>query len=764
MKYSGYADRLKNAASTAGVACAVSVFLFIFAFSAISSASEAKSAYDEYMKSYAALKSAIEKGGDETSIKTLSESYKSAMDRYKAALAKEKGTADPTAASQTSSARGESAAPSNSGAAEKPVEPVAKSMGASACSVSAGREIERLSNVVASIGPGNERAKAKIELAALVSKFRNDQEKAIALLKEAQAEALEPKTREGAKSALEAAIYLAEKESLFTGVAARRAEARQAKLENAKISWKNPLKKIAAVFADFRAGAAYHDSITGYKKYVARREKATGYAGSNGLIAEVAGFDYSPGVDEIYARLAGDEKAFGKVRLMTENVEAWHARWNVISGAKDTLDIVYFIVGPDAFGKSFLGLLRKKAREGVKIRLLLDSHGSKYYIEKDGLNYLMTLAAEPGVSVRVYNPMRFGTLEKALFENVRNIIASNHQKIIVADGSLSITGGRNLANHYFADPKDEPAAFRDTDVMIEGPRVAAQMTEAFDEEFGLFENVTIAPKPGQKFTDRGGELDSAAKSMGMWINGEGLHDDPSISDVNEELMKNPGLAKYKSFERGANAFHAGVKVLGKHGFRQEKDEITDALVALIDAATSEIVVQNPFFILTEKAAAAFSRAGKRGVRIIVYTNGPKSHSTSDGKDMLLFIQAVFMDEWKNFLKEVPSARIFGIAIKKKVHAKVFVFDRRISVVGTYNLDYVSQDINSEDVCVIDSPAFAAECRDKIFDDFKIAVEYKIGRRENGEIYVINGPESLLSPDKVRAFELLKNIKILRPLL
>ncbi|HNW33366.1 MAG TPA: hypothetical protein PKM25_00400, partial [Candidatus Ozemobacteraceae bacterium] len=54
-----------------------------------------------------------------------------------------------------------------------------------------------------------------------------------------------------------------------------------------------------------------------------------------------------------------------KVRLLWRNDEAWYARWNMLESAKQTIDCTYYIVDKDIFGQSFLGLLCKKAREGV---------------------------------------------------------------------------------------------------------------------------------------------------------------------------------------------------------------------------------------------------------------------------------------------------------------------------------------------------------------------------------------------------------------
>jgi len=61
-----------------------------------------------------------------------------------------------------------------------------------------------------------------------------------------------------------------------------------------------------------------------------------------------------------------------RVRLITTNNDAWYSRWKMIEDARDTIDCTYYIVDKDIFGQAFIGLLLKKARMGLKIRLMID--------------------------------------------------------------------------------------------------------------------------------------------------------------------------------------------------------------------------------------------------------------------------------------------------------------------------------------------------------------------------------------------------------
>ena len=69
---------------------------------------------------------------------------------------------------------------------------------------------------------------------------------------------------------------------------------------------------------------------------------------------------------------AGDS---ARVTPLYGNVEAWAARWRLIESADESVDVVTFILYDDVFGRAFLGLLARKADQGVRVRLLVDATG-----------------------------------------------------------------------------------------------------------------------------------------------------------------------------------------------------------------------------------------------------------------------------------------------------------------------------------------------------------------------------------------------------
>jgi putative cardiolipin synthase len=177
----------------------------------------------------------------------------------------------------------------------------------------------------------------------------------------------------------------------------------------------------------------------------------------------------------------------------------------------------------------------------------------------------------------------------------------------------------------------------------------------------------------------------------------------------------------------------------------------------MDAAEKEIIIQNPYVVLTETAEAAIKRASDRGVKVIIHTNSPMSSDS-------LLTQAMFLGDWKRILKEMPNTRIFGYKISSKLHSKVFVFDRKVAVIGTYNMDYVSEKINSEVVAVVKSSSFANRVALKIYNDIKNSHEYKIKVERDGSVTTVFGPETHSDPKVIKRLSLLQKLQWLKPLI
>ena len=172
------------------------------------------------------------------------------------------------------------------------------------------------------------------------------------------------------------------------------------------------------------------------------------------------------------AQAEGRDHASGVVAL-NDGVDAFGARIALIRGAEETLDLQYYIWQRDLTGLILLEEIWKAAARGVRVRLLLDDNGISG-LDPD----LAALNALPTVEVRLFNPFILRR-PKALgyaFDFVR-LNRRMHNKALIADGAVTILGGRNIGDIYFA--YGDGPHYLDTDVLAMG-RVAVDAGEDFD--------------------------------------------------------------------------------------------------------------------------------------------------------------------------------------------------------------------------------------------------------------------------------------------
>ena len=150
------------------------------------------------------------------------------------------------------------------------------------------------------------------------------------------------------------------------------------------------------------------------------------------------------------------------VQIFTDADEKYDSLYNDILNAKNSVHMLYFIFKSDAIGKRFISLLAQKAREGVEVRLLIDTIGN---IKTRFGNFREIISAGGKVC-------RFFPLINILKLNFRN-----HRKIVVIDGEIAYTGGMNIGNDYVGGHK-RARPWRDTHLRVTGSCVSA-----FQERF-----------------------------------------------------------------------------------------------------------------------------------------------------------------------------------------------------------------------------------------------------------------------------------------
>lgn len=152
------------------------------------------------------------------------------------------------------------------------------------------------------------------------------------------------------------------------------------------------------------------------------------------------------------------QQRLGQLTLFTDGQDLFDDLFQEIQQAKHHVHILFYIVKKDKISKRFLTLLKKKASEGVEVRLLLDWIGSMGIskktiasLKKSGVKFSFCHIPKP--------PYFFYTTQER-----------NHRKITVIDGEVGYLGGFNVGKEYInGDPKLSP--WRDYHLKITGESV-----------------------------------------------------------------------------------------------------------------------------------------------------------------------------------------------------------------------------------------------------------------------------------------------------
>ena len=145
-----------------------------------------------------------------------------------------------------------------------------------------------------------------------------------------------------------------------------------------------------------------------------------------------------------------------RLDLFVTGDDSFASMEEAIGQARHHVHLEYYIWRPDRTGTRFRDLLCEKARQGVQVRLLLDSIGSAGM----GRRFLRPLV-EAGGEVGWFNRISFFRLRPGLM-NFRT-----HRKIVVCDGCVGFTGGVNICDHQ-SEAVERKLAWRDTHLRVEG--------------------------------------------------------------------------------------------------------------------------------------------------------------------------------------------------------------------------------------------------------------------------------------------------------
>lgn len=464
------------------------------------------------------------------------------------------------------------------------------------------------------------------------------------------------------------------------------------------------------------------------------------------------------------------------VTLLNESKPALAARVNLIRAAKHSIDVQTYIWDQDDVGKLMLNELVAAARRGVKVRILADQ-----LFSFDSLRLLDELSrVSPNLHVRLYNPTFYKAQTQPL-EFAAGIVCCfakfnqrMHNKLLLVDNSIGITGGRNYEDRYFN--WDDNFDYVDRDVMVGGP-AAKEMAASFElfwqhrrsvplthlrdvnQRIVSDTSVPVWPAPQYRLPQRVAQLQQAAEDP-AWLKAWLIDPSLSVSKVD---------------------FFSDLPAKTERPNRQRALDFTHHIMRMVASAKHEVVLQTPYLVMSKTARKIFQHLHDQPTppRIIVSTNSlastdafavyaisykhrkrylvkfgfeiheMKPHASGAAVDNELAnlgidrpnlpqetatpfsaseARAQLLGSHGSNNRPAPllsEGRRFGL------HAKSIVIDDDFAMVGSHNFDPRSDHYNTEAGVIVYDPRFADLLRRNIMRDTQPENSWVVAARQPG---------------------------------
>ncbi len=414
-------------------------------------------------------------------------------------------------------------------------------------------------------------------------------------------------------------------------------------------------------------------------------------------------------------------------------IDALGARVTLMDQAEQTIDAQYFLMKADEAGLIFAAKMLEAADRGVRVRFLLDDIFTS--VDDRGL---LLLDEHPNIEVRLFNPIaRSGFYYFNYLGDFKRANRRMHNKSFIVDNQMVIVGGRNIAAEYFE--LEDGKVFVDFDMLGVGP-VAPEISKTFDRFWNHEFSVPVAAFADQH-TDK--QLAATREKIEKAIEEAGdsayaaAIDSRFITDVHDEL-----IALYPATATVVTDDPEKLQHKASSDFRV----LVNAVTAALESAKSEVIIVTPYMIPGEGGMGLIEELTSRGVRVVVFTNSLASTNH-------VAVHGGYSSYRKPMLRagvELHEARANAGSVAGEsgeyealtLHTKGIIIDRRITFIGSLNVDPRSVDINTEMGVLIESSELGEQLASAV-DSRLAAISYKVELDENGKLRwrtIIDGVE------------------------
>jgi cardiolipin synthase C len=377
---------------------------------------------------------------------------------------------------------------------------------------------------------------------------------------------------------------------------------------------------------------------------------------------------------------------------LDDGIDALAARLLLTEQAEKSIDLQYYLIKDDQVGRAVLHALVRAADRGVRVRLLLDDVFTSGYDAG-----MATLQHHPNFEIRIFNPFNRGFAGRTLgaVANFGRVNRRMHNKSFTVDNQVTIIGGRNIADEYFAARRD--VNFGDLDVIGIGP-VVQDVSDMFDLYWNHETALPIAAFYDDASTDPEGDLQQLRQRLSN-----------AYSDLPNGKYRDAVLDRYTEFARAGTeifrwsdyrlVFDSPDKGLssGADDYKQISEELLEELIR----AEQKLLIVSPYFVPRKRGIEALVREQARGIDVTVITNSLAANNQFSVHGGYAPARKPLLEAGVRIYEARPDSSIAGAELvaasgaKATLHTKAFIVDQSAVFIGSFNFDPRSANLNTE---------------------------------------------------------------------
>jgi putative cardiolipin synthase len=409
---------------------------------------------------------------------------------------------------------------------------------------------------------------------------------------------------------------------------------------------------------------------------------------------------------------------------LDQGMDALGIRLRLAERAGKSIDLQYFLMKNDTAGAVIANALLKAADRGVRIRFLLDD----VFTTVPDRSFLL-INQHRNIEIRIFNPIsRSGIPTLNFIGQFSQANRRMHNKSFTVDNSISVVGGRNIADEYFQLKAD--SVFIDFDVLAVGP-IAAEISNSFDEYWNHSRAVPI-----EQFIKDQEKDDLEIVRADIAEEFDGIYDTVYKQALNSQLLKDLIADRQPLF-----VAQARVLVDSPDKLINEINEthmlLAQDLSEVIRSAETEIIFISPYYVPGDSGVQLIRDLVAKGVRVVIITNSlasnnhvPVHSGYARYRRDVIRAGAELYEARANAARELNDNKDGPDTLT--LHTKAFLIDRKQLFIGSLNLDPRSIEINAEMGLLIDSEAMVGSFTQDI-EQSLATFTYRVRENEKGKL-------------------------------